>query len=160
MAPYTEIHKHVSAPRYHPGMVKQQGISAWLVTWDFAGDHAREALKRITGTDEELVAVLSPRLGPEKVRRFVEQRHSDIMYSPSEQIAYAKGSFNPYPAQFGETTGQIVCGHNPMLYARKVRLLRADGDDGFLWDELPPLPDSVRQAFERARAENRAADSG
>jgi hypothetical protein len=138
-------------------MAKKRGIKAWVITWDVAGEHARDFLRRVTGSDQEVVAVLPPRLGPETVRRFVEQRYADMMFSASERLEYAKGSSNPYPAQFGEHTGQIHCGHNPMLYARKVANLRGVDDDHFTWDEPPPLPQSVRDAIARIRDENRRA---
>lgn len=68
------------------------------------------------------------------------------MYEPSERIDYVTHpDKSPYRAEFGSLRGarwegQIVCGHNPHLFARKVRNLRATGSSGneiFEWDEVP-----------------------
>jgi hypothetical protein len=53
--------------------------------------------------------------------------------------------------------GQIYCGANPMLYARKVLNLRAVGDDDYSWDEPAPLPQALRDALARAQEEDRRA---
>lgn len=113
--------------------------SAWLVTWDWAGDHAR--------VEDEVVAVLNYREAPEKVRRFVEQLYASLTYSAREKLLVAKTrKSNPYPAMFGSIggiswQGQITCGHNPWLFARMVRNLRVEiddnGDEKLIWDEVP-----------------------
>lgn len=138
-------------------MAKRRGISAWLVTWDFAGEHSRDALRRLTGSDDEVVAVLSPRLGPKTIRQFVEQRYADIWLSAPERLDYVSGRRNLSPAEYGEHMGQIVCGDNPWLYARKVSNLRAVDYEQFAWDERPGLSEEMRDAIVRIKAENRDA---
>jgi hypothetical protein len=138
-------------------VARKRGISAWLVTWDFAGEHSRDALRRLTGSDDEVVAVLSPRLGPKTMRRFVEQRYADIWLSAPERLDYVSGRRNLSPAEYGEHMGQIICGDNPWLYARKVNNLRAVDHDRFEWEERPGLSAEMRAAVERIKRENAAA---
>ena len=112
---------------------------AWVVTWEGPGKHAKAS--------EQFVAVLGYRLTGERVREYVELLHATLLYKPSEMIAYTRNKKdNPYPATFGfingvPWTGQIICGHNPYLFARKVDNLRIETDDSGcekpVWDERP-----------------------
>jgi hypothetical protein len=122
----------------------RNGISAWLVTWEHAAGHVKP--------QEKVAAVLSPRLSGQKVLEVVELLYANAEYDPSDRIAIAKSrKNNPYKAEFGwlegmRWEGHIVCGHNPMLEARRVRNLRAvpnaTGQERFDWDErpLPVIP--------------------
>jgi hypothetical protein len=102
---------------------------AWLITWQWSGDHAK--------VDDAFVALLDYRYAPMTIKRFIEWVYMGSNLSFFEQIAYAKRrSNNPYPAQYGTirisgsddlgmpTNGpwqaQIICGHNPWLYARLI----------------------------------------
>ena len=115
--------------------------SAWLITWEAAGEHAR------VNDEKKVVAVLNYRWTGRKVREFVEQLYASLEYSPSDKVRVARKSLdNPYPAQFGQAGGapwpaEVLCGHNPWLRARCVKNLRVVvGDDGvhhLEWDELP-----------------------
>ncbi len=106
----------------------RKGISAWLVTWEHCGDHARP--------ERRIAAVLSPRWSAERVREYVELLYVNSIFSLPERIAYARGkSFNPYPAKFASHRGvpcydPVICGHNPWLEARKVDNLRVDTSEG------------------------------
>ena len=97
-------------------------MKAWLVTWEWVGDHA--------AVEEPIVSILSPRLSDETVRKYVEQLYADLSYSFSERLRFLrKPGENPYPAQFDIKwiivdnsgregpmhTGRISCGHNPHL---------------------------------------------
>ncbi len=107
---------------------KRDGISAWLVTWEHGGNHARP--------EREIAAILNPRWSGERVRDHVEWIYANATFSLAERVAYAKHkSFNPYPAEFDRLrgapwSGRITCGHNPYLYARLVDDLRVFHDDG------------------------------
>ena len=117
-------------------------MRAWLVTWEWAGDHAAE--------DEPVVAVLSARTSPEEVRRYVERCYIEKTASLPEKLSYAR--YNrpqklPHPAEFERVRGvrfqgRITCGHNPWLHARKVDDLRveadANGNDVPKWTEIRP----------------------
>jgi hypothetical protein len=120
-------------------MGRGKSVKAWLVTWDWSGNHAKP--------DKTIVAILNPRWSPDKVREYVELLYVSLEYNFSERIAYASNpKRNPYPAQFNSTNGarwlgQITCGHNPWLFARKVENLRIKDDneneESVTWNELP-----------------------
>ncbi|HYM46072.1 MAG TPA: hypothetical protein VES65_07935 [Solirubrobacteraceae bacterium] len=130
-------------------MAESQARKAWLVRWEWAGDRA--------AVEEPVAAILSPRLGGEQVRRAVEMLYASASYSPDEMLRAAQqhGSFNPYPAEFatvsvkvnGQTArvrweGEITCGHNPWLTARKARvwpLRDYSGGVGWVDDERPAV---------------------
>ncbi len=124
-------------------------MKAWLITWDWGGDHA---------VGDPVVAVLSARTGAEEVRRYVERRYVEKTASLPEKLSYARYNrpqVPPYPAEFDRIGGvrvvhKIHCGHNPWLCARLVDNLRveadADGNDVLRWTELPsPRSDRARE---------------
>ena len=99
-------------------------MKAWLVTREWAGDCAAAEEK------DRIVAVLNSRLSAERVREIVELLYVNATYSLSERLEYAnRKQFNPYPAQFGWTAGEVTCGHNPWLYARIVDQLQIERDE-------------------------------
>lgn len=114
--------------------------TAWLITWEWTGDHAKP--------DQKIVSVQSSRLSPERVRDYVERLYASMRYTPCEKLAYAVAPRkNLYRAQFDSVGGvpwqsRITCGHNPWLYARLVmdiRLVDAlDGPGRLDWKEIPP----------------------
>jgi len=121
-------------------------MRAWLVTWEWAGEHA--------AVDEKVAAVLNPRLSGERVREIVELLYVNARLSLCERLVYARSKRStPYRAYFGSIgrvpwTGEVICGHNPYLRARVVDNLRvrqrADGEEELLWMEPPrPTPPSV-----------------
>ena len=121
---------------------KKKGMVAWLVTWEWAGEHAKR--------DDKIAAILSPRWSAERVRKYVEFIYINSYYTLSERAAYAKNpKSNPYPAEFNKVNGvswldRISCGHNPHLFARLVDDLvvteEADGEEKATWKDRP-LPD-------------------
>lgn len=115
------------------GRGKTSEFKAWLVRWEWAGEHAE--------VDEPIIAILAPQLGAEIVRQFVERHYTAVVYSPIEKLGLLrKLSKNPCPATFGSApitfedgrkrrvswTGQIVCGDNPYIVASRVQRLRQD----------------------------------
>lgn len=112
--------------------------TAWLITWEWIGDHA--------AVPQKVAGVVNYRKSAEYVRSLVEQLYIAKTSSSVEMAMYAKdATANPYPAQFHRINGapwhgRIHCGHNPHLYARKVRDLRSvrqADEDALQWDELP-----------------------
>jgi len=78
-------------------------MKAWLITWNWAGDHA--------AVDDPIVAVLSSRLGSEEVRKYVERCYIEHTASLDEKVAYARYNRQeppPYPAEFAH-----VCPRGP-----------------------------------------------
>jgi len=113
-------------------------FKAWLVTWEWIGEHAKR--------DDKIVAVLDPRLAPRRVRELVELLYLNIFYGVGERVYYALHlRKNPYPASF--TDGQamrwppvIHCGHNPFLMAHLVEGLAVeyheDGTETATWRDV------------------------
>jgi hypothetical protein len=114
-------------------------MKAWLVTWEWCGDHAK--------VEDNIAAILNSRLSGEHVREIVELLYVNSQYSPSERLRYANGKKfkNPYPAKFGTVEGvlfegEIICGHNPYLHARRVdncHVIGEGGDEKLTWKEIP-----------------------
>ena len=114
-------------------------MKAWLVTWEWMGEHAKRRNK--------IAAVLNPHFSGQHVRELVQFLYTTESYTVSEQMAFAKDpTQNPYPAQFAQIEGhpwaaQIHCGHNPFLFARLVDELTvergADGKENGVWKERP-----------------------
>lgn len=132
---------------------KNVGISAWLITWEHMGDHAKPL--------DRVAAVLNPRVSAHRVLEIVELLYANASYDPSERIAMAKDRKNiPYPARFGVLhsvpwQGEILCGHNPWLEARLVKNLRAQSDgtgqDVFVWDERPKPSNPILERLKTSR---------
>ena len=126
-----------------------RGRAAWLVTWWGVGTHA--------AVDPPVLAIWPVRKGPDTVRLFVERLYASCQFTAEEMLeALPPGGHNPYPARFGSITvyegekplqvpwqGQVLCGHNPHLYARRVSRLRLgsgtyrDGSKRLEWEERP-----------------------
>ncbi len=86
-------------------------ISAWLVTWEWIGNHAKRK--------DKIAAVLNWRLTRERVAEIIEMIYANEYYTLEERVAFAKDrKLNPYQAQYA--AGRISCGHNPFLEARLV----------------------------------------
>ena len=133
---------------------KPRGITAWLITWEHFGDHAVPP--------SHIAAILNYRWPGDRVRKEVELLYVNSSYSLAERIAYAKNkSLNPYPAEFNRINGipltsQIICGHNPFLYARLVdNLLAVENDLGeaqVTWNERPgPDPERLAKLLGKER---------
>lgn len=107
-------------------MSKAKGLKAWLITWQWCGDHARP--------DDDNVEILSPRLSPERVREFTELIYHRTS-SPSEKISWRlRKEGQVYPAaEFAIVEGipyhgWITCGNNPFVTARRVKDLSVSAD--------------------------------
>jgi len=117
--------------------------SAWLITWEWIGDHAR--------MKDKVVAILNRRLSDETVRRFIEQLYILTTSNLTEKVSYARNrKNNPYQAEFNVINGikyggQIMCGHNPHLYGRIAKDISIEidknGKEILMWKEndLPSM---------------------
>lgn len=112
--------------------------SAWLVTWEWIGDHA--------AVDKKVVTIINYRKSASYVKDFIEQLYIETSASISNKYSYAKSAKNNlYPAKYFRVkgvdwSGCMYCGHNPHLYARRVKNLRiTEGAEGecLEWDEIP-----------------------
>lgn len=114
-------------------------ITAWLITWEWVGNHARR--------EDKIAAILSPRLTSDRIKEIVEVIYANKFYSYRERVAFAKDKkANPYPATFDDIEGipwqgRLRCGHNPWLEARLVDNLfvfqDTGGEEQLSWDERP-----------------------
>jgi hypothetical protein len=97
-------------------------MKAWLVTWEWMGDHAKR--------NDKIAAVLNSRLSASKVSELVEFLYLTEYYTVSEKMAIAQRKRdNPYPARVKTVGGALVgCGHNPFLVARLVDDLTVESD--------------------------------
>jgi hypothetical protein len=135
-------------------MARTTGIRAWLIEWDWDGDHARH--------DGPRYIVVNWRRSAKYVADLMERLYAQSEYSLDEQVALAAGRWeNPYRARI-EDFERIHCGHNPFLFARPVRNLSAEqdgnGEEVLRWEDLP-IKQEWLDALARIRAENRAAGS-
>jgi hypothetical protein len=121
-------------------------ITAWLVTWEGAGNHARR--------EDKIAAILSRRLAPERIKEIVDMIYANKFYSYRDRIAFAKDKkVNPYRATSDDIDGipwpwRILCGHNPRVEARLVDNLYviqdSNGGEQLSWEERPK-PDVRRK---------------
>ncbi len=112
-------------------------MTAWLVTWEWVGEHAK--------VKDKIVTILNYRLSGQKVLKIVELLYVNYNYILIERLAYAKNTKNnPYPAAFEIINGKIwegriICGDNPHLVARIVDNLKVvkgeNGVEELAWEE-------------------------
>lgn len=105
---------------------------AWLVTWEWEGDHAR--------VEKKLVAILNYRYAVGSVGRFIEQLYAGNWFAFHGQLAYAKDRRDSsYNVQQGAAADELKCGGNPWLRARPVYDVQAyvdeDGYEHLTWRE-------------------------
>jgi hypothetical protein len=122
------------------GSRKGRGRAAWLVTRHWVDDYPKW----------EVAAIFSARLGGVRVREFVELIYLTSGYfTLSEQLAmrWSHHGQTPHSAHLGQTSdgqpweGEILCGDDPYLRARRVEGLivehDADGKEKPIWKERP-----------------------
>lgn len=122
-------------------MTEDVGVTAWIIEWQ-GTEHAMNQ-SRLSG----VAAILNGRWGGERVRQLTEIIYLNATSTDAERIHYARSSAsNPYRAAFNTHQGvprtdQVLCGHHPFLFARRVRNLRArptgTGGEALSWDEIP-----------------------
>lgn len=119
-------------------------MKAWLVTWEWIGDHA--------AVTDPLIALFSSRRSDRYVSDFVEQYYLAATSSAAE-LAYLLNRPNqiPYKVTTQERingvihSSRITVGHNPYIYGRKisslvVRKVAGSNKEEMRWKE----PDSFR----------------
>jgi hypothetical protein len=124
-------------------MAQSKGVSAWLLTWDWANDAA--------AVSDAVAAILSPKLSEVRVAWFVEQLYALRTSNAAGLAAIAKDpDANPYRAQI--EGGRIHCGQNPMLAAEKVNDLRVSTDSD---SRMEVISWTKKQATEGQRNDQR-----
>jgi hypothetical protein len=90
-------------------------MKAWLVTWEWCGEHAKR--------ENPFAAILNPRLSSRKICEIVEFMYRLAEYSLSDQAGYVRNGRPDNHATVDRTLDgrvHIHCGHNPFLRARLV----------------------------------------
>lgn len=101
---------------------------AWLITWEWSGDHAKKTQK--------IISVLDYRIGDKRVKEYIEQIYADNYFTLEERVFYLKSpQKRPYYGKYNGRSDKIICGHNPYIYARLVKDILIDGKI-FHWKEL------------------------
>jgi hypothetical protein len=122
----------------------KQNQKAWLLTWEWIGDHA--------AVEDRIAGILRPRLSWETVSEIVENMYAVHSYQVSD-LAYwsRRPKENPYKAQW--ENNHCYCGHNPSLHANYVHHLKVEEDpksglETISW-VLPPLYRLNRTTMEK-----------
>lgn len=72
--------------------------SAWLITWEWIGDHA--------AVEQKIVAILNYRKSAKYVKDFIEQLYIEKTSTVTEKMSFAKDrKSNPYPAKYHDING-------------------------------------------------------
>jgi len=113
----------------------EQCAGAWLITWEWMGNHTKRKKK--------VVSVQNARKSIDRICDYIEQLYIDLQYSDYDKLRYAKPGLwktNPYPARIMKDMKSVICGHNPHLYGRKVKNLKAKpcskDKDCLTWKEI------------------------
>lgn len=130
---------------------------AWVLQWGWAGDNAVEPYPWIA--EQPIAAILSPRLGPTKVRMLTQHLHDAVMLDPVDMFDDLRQGHPTYSAtpargavvEHGHSSsvpwlGQFICGHNPYLeafLATVTRVLPAMGAPSVEVQRDPPLSPRV-----------------
>jgi len=129
------------------------GTRAWLVRWDWIGDHAK--------VENPIVAILPSQWGVERIKTVVEVVHDAKALTPAEMAHFArKRRDRPYEATLDTVTmdtdhgpinvpweGAVLCGHNPWVEARQVTVFIHPGSQEVSWEPVPKPPRVNVDAF-------------
>lgn len=75
---------------------KSTGKKVWLITWEWAGDHAA------VPEPDRVAAVLRPQTTPATIKRLTELLYAAREYSAVDKLGAL--TFNPYPAALWHRT--------------------------------------------------------
>ena len=112
-------------------------MNAWLLTWD-------GTCQKITD-DNRIIGIISSRRSDSFVAELVEFLYARNSSSASDMAYIANHQKQkPFTAERTQIINdvphgeRIICGHNPWIYARKVKNLKITEEDGFevvTWQE-------------------------
>ncbi len=115
-------------------MIRNQ--KAWLLTWEWIGDHA--------AVEDRIAGILRPRLSRDVVGEIVETMYSVHVGYISELVYWSRRpQEKPYKAKWDQNQCHCFCGGNPSLHAKYVHHLKVEEDpvsgvETISW-VLPPL---------------------
>lgn len=120
--------------------------------WDWCGQHA--------AVSQPVAAILRPQIQGDTLLRIVELLYASTQYKPDEMLsAIRRDGPNPFRARWSTVEvdpdqrgrrvtvpweGEVSCGHNPFLMARRARVWPVgDGSGRVEWED-DPRPGCVR----------------
>lgn len=116
----------------------QRGAKAWVLYWE-----KQPGGPIPIAEDGEVVAVLPPAWGKDRVCEVLERLYLERAASPAELVQCRQSGTFPYKPQCAAYLHRLpvadlayICGHNPVLVARHVENLVVLGDDEIAWDEV------------------------
>ena len=112
--------------------------STWLITYEAQSDRYKKL-------DNKILAILKYQKSVDQIEDIVCQLYVSNVLSPVEQLGYLKYRQQeglPYKTilKYKGKKTNVRIGHNPTIYARKVKNLRyvvnKKGEEKLLWDEF------------------------
>jgi hypothetical protein len=117
---------------------RRKGGKAWVLYWEVQPGGPAPIAR-----DHEVVAVLPPNWGEDRVQDVLERLYLEQAMTPSEMLSWRNRGSSPYPPKCGAyvhhiqvTDLEFFCGHNPILKARKVEQLVTVNECELAWKEV------------------------
>lgn len=122
---------------------RTRGSRAWLIRWDWIGDHAK--------IDDPIIAILPCQWSVARIKTIVEVIHDARALTPAEMTHFArKRRDRPYKVQLDTVSmdtsngvvnvpweGAMYCGHNPWVEARQVTVFLDPASQEVSWEPIP-----------------------
>lgn len=116
---------------------RPKGVKAWVLYWEVQPGGPLPIAQH-----HEVVAVLPPNWGEDRVKDVLERLYLERAVTPSELLTWRDRGSSPYPPQCAAYLHKVpvaelefLCGHNPVLKARKVEQLVAVSEYELAWKE-------------------------
>jgi hypothetical protein len=117
---------------------RPKGVKAWVLYWEVQPGGPVPIAR-----DHEVVAILPPYWGVDRVRDVLERLYLERSMTPSELLRWRNRGSSPYPSKCSAYVHRVqvadlefYCGHNPILKARKVKQLMAVNEHELAWKEV------------------------
>ncbi len=123
-------------------------MKAWIITWEWDGEHAAVA--------DKVIGFLNPRWSANKILPIIEFIYNQSTSTISEMANYAKKPSNNTYKPIIDFNTRIRCGSNPYIFARKVEELKISIDkktkfENISWVELPIYEPDYDKGFKLVR---------
>jgi hypothetical protein len=116
----------------------RKGVKAWVLYWEVQPGRPAPIAR-----DHEVVAVLPPNWGEDRVQDVLERMYLERAMTPTEMLNWRNRGSSPYPPRCGAYVHRVqvkdlefFCGHNPVLKARKVEHLVTVNEYELAWKEI------------------------
>lgn len=103
----------------HKAREMKRNQKAWLITWEWIGDHA--------AVEDRIAGILRPRLSRDVVKEIIESIYA-VHEGYVGELAYwsRRPQEKPYKAEWDQN--HCYCGGNPSLHANYVHHLKVEED--------------------------------